>query len=102
MVRTKDLNLKFTVGGNNMVRDNGDMKGKINWFTIEHLIDFGIIKTSQDYINPTEEDCQTIKRKLVEQMIKEKFTFFPFIGYRIKLNNRGRIKEFGVQFKSIE
>ena len=35
-----------------MVRDNGDLKGKINWFDIELLIKLGFVSSDKELINP--------------------------------------------------
>jgi hypothetical protein len=85
----------------NMVRDNGELKGKINWFTRDQLIRDGIIAKDQEITNPTENELQELKAKCVKYLTELGYTFFHYIGYRVILGRTGKLKEFGVQFHHI-
>jgi len=84
-----------------MVRDNGELKGKINWFTSDELKKEGLI--NEDMVNPTEEDLQKLKVKCVEFLRNKGFVFYDYIGYRVQLSKRiNRLQEFGIQFWHIK
>ena len=84
-----------------MVRDNGELKGKINWFTIDQLKEKNLLK--EDLFNPTEDQLQELKNRCVEHLKTEGFVFFDYIGYRVQLSKRvGKLLEFGVQFHHIK
>ena len=84
-----------------MVRDNGELKGKINWFSIDQLKAEGLL--DKDLSNPSEEELQSLKNKCVDYLKTKGFVFFDFIGYRVQLSKRvGKLLEFGVQFHHIK
>ena len=84
-----------------MVRDNGELKGKINWFTLSQLKDEGLLK--EDLMNPSEEQLQELKKECVEYLKTKGFVFYDYIGYRTVLSRRiGKLLEFGVQFYHIK
>ena len=84
-----------------MVRDNGELKGKINWFTLDQLKSSKLL--DKDLYNPTEDELQELKSRCIEHLKKQGFIFFDFIGYRVQLSKRvGKLQEFGVQFWHIK
>lgn len=84
-----------------MVRDNGELKGKINWFNIDQLKQEGLVQ--DDMFNPTEDELQELKCRCVEFLKTKGFVFFDYIGYRVNLSKRiGKLVEFGVQFHHIK
>ena len=86
-----------------MVRDNGDLKGKINWFDIELLIKLEFISSDKELINPDDEQLRELTNRCKVHLEKEGFVFYPdYIGYRVVLGKTGKIKEFGIQFKHIK
>lgn len=85
-----------------MVRDNGELKGKINWFTKNELIEAGLVSAEDDMVNMTEDQYQDLKNKCVDFLSKKGFVFFDYIGYRVLTGRTGKVKEFGVQFHHIK
>ena len=83
-----------------MVRDNGVLKGKINWFDNALLIKLKLI--DKELIDPTEQQLDDLKIRCMEHLKKEKFIFFPVTKYRTVIGRTGKLKEFGVQFHHIE
>jgi hypothetical protein len=85
-----------------MVRDNGALKGKINWFERDKLIKLGLISSENEFINPTPEQLGELARRCAEHLKKEGFMFYSDSPeYREKLSKTGKIIEFGVQFYHI-
>jgi hypothetical protein len=85
-----------------MVRDNGELKGKINWFSKGQLIEAGIISADNELSNLSEDQFQDLKNRCVEFLVKKGFVFFDYIGYRTVIGRTGKLKEFGVQFHHIK
>lgn len=84
-----------------MVRDNGELKGKINWFSLDQLKELGLL--SNDLFTPTEEELQELKDRCVAYLKTKGFVFFDYIGYRLVLSKRiNKLLEFGVQFHHIK
>lgn len=84
-----------------MVRDNGELKGKINWFTAQQLKELKLI--DGDVYNPSEEYLTQLKESCVRYLKSIGFVFFDYIGYRVVLSKRiNKLQEFGVQFHHIK
>lgn len=82
-----------------MVRENGEYKGKINWFTNHQLIEKGLLESSKKVSKLSHEELETLRDKCVNLLKKEGFVFFnDSIGYRIEMQRKGYINDFGVQF----
>lgn len=83
-------------------KEAGDgLKYQINWFTIDDLNDLGITSMNLSYINPSEEQLIDIKNLCVSWMKNNGYIMIPNPEHRIKLNNRRRLINFGVQFHHI-
>lgn len=85
-----------------MVRNNGEFKGKINWFTKPELVEAGLVSAKDDMANMTDEQYQELKEKCVQFLSNKGFVFFDYIGYRVITGRTGKVKEFGVQFHHIK
>lgn len=77
-------------------------RGKINWVTKEESEHLGLMTNIFEGTDVEESEINDFKESLIKSLRKKGFVFFDETLYRYRINQRGRITEFGVSYMKID